>query len=304
MNKIIEIRNLNKSFGNIKAVNDLSFDVAEGELFAFLGVNGAGKSTTINIICGQLSYDSGSVIIDADNLNSNSQSIKNALGIVFQNSVLDKALTVYDNLESRAALYGIYGNKFKARLNELAELLDFKDLLKRTVGKLSGGQLRRIDIARALLHNPKILILDEPTTGLDPQTRKTLWNVISILRKEKNMTVFLTTHYMEEAAEADYIVIIDSGKITAKGTPLELKNTYTGDFITLYGAKDSEIELLNCSYEKIHDTVYRVSVENTEAATKLILKYPEIFRDYEITKGKMDDVFLAVTGKKLSGGET
>ncbi|MCI9641591.1 MAG: ABC transporter ATP-binding protein [Eubacterium sp.] len=303
MNKIIEIRNLNKSFGNIKAVNDLSFDVAEGELFAFLGVNGAGKSTTINIICGQLSYDSGSVIIDADNLNSNSQSIKNALGIVFQNSVLDKALTVYDNLESRAALYGIYGNKFKARSNELAELLDFKDLLKRTVGKLSGGQLRRIDIARALLHNPKILILDEPTTGLDPQTRKTLWNVISILRKEKNMTVFLTTHYMEEAAEADYVVIIDSGKITAKGTPLELKNTYTGDFITLYGAKDSEIELLNCSYEKIHDTVYRVSVENTEAATKLILKYPEIFRDYEITKGKMDDVFLAVTGKKLSGGE-
>ncbi len=303
MNKIIEIRNLNKSFGNIKAVNDLSFDVAEGELFAFLGVNGAGKSTTINIICGQLSYDSGSVIIDADNLNSNSQSIKNALGIVFQNSVLDKALTVYDNLESRAALYGIYGNKFKARLNELAELLDFKDLLKRTVGKLSGGQLRRIDIARALLHNPKILILDEPTTGLDPQTRKTLWNVISILRKEKNMTVFLTTHYMEEAAEADYVVIIDSGKITAKGTPLELKNTYTGDFITLYGTKNSEIELLNCSYEKIHDTVYRVSVENTEAATKLILKYPEIFRDYEITKGKMDDVFLAVTGKKLSGGE-
>ena len=302
MNKIIEIRNLNKSFGNIKAVNDLSFDVAEGELFAFLGINGAGK-TTINIICGQLSYDSGSVIIDADNLNSNSQSIKNALGIVFQNSVLDKALTVYDNLESRAALYGIYGNKFKARSNELAELLDFKDLLKRTVGKLSGGQLRRIDIARALLHNPKILILDEPTTGLDPQTRKTLWNVISILRKEKNMTVFLTTHYMEEAAEADYVVIIDSGKITAKGTPLELKNTYTGDFITLYGAKDSEIELLNCSYEKIHDTVYRVSVENTEAATKLILKYPEIFRDYEITKGKMDDVFLAVTGKKLSGGE-
>ncbi len=303
MNKIIEIRNLNKSFGNIKAVNDLSFDVAEGELFAFLGVNGAGKSTTINIICGQLSYDSGSVIIDADNLNSNSQSIKNALGIVFQNSILDKALTVYDNLENRAALYGIYGNKFKARLNELAELLDFKDLLKRTVGKLSGGQLRRIDIARALLHNPKILILDEPTTGLDPQTRKTLWNVISILRKEKNMTVFLTTHYMEEAAEADYVVIIDSGKITAKGTPLELKNTYTGDFITLYGTKNSEIELLNCSYEKIHDTVYRVSVENTEAATKLILKYPEIFRDYEITKGKMDDVFLAVTGKKLSGGE-
>ncbi|MDE5670304.1 MAG: ABC transporter ATP-binding protein [Eubacterium sp.] len=303
MNKIIEIRNLNKSFGNIKAVNDLSFHVDEGELFAFLGINGAGKSTTINIICGQLSYDSGSVIIDGNSLSNNSKDIKNALGIVFQNSVLDKALTVYDNLESRAALYGIYGSNFKARLNELAELLDFKDLLKRTVGKLSGGQLRRIDIARALLHNPRILILDEPTTGLDPQTRKTLWNVISILRKEKNMTVFLTTHYMEEAAEADYVVIIDSGRISAKGTPLELKNAYTGDFITFYGTNDSEIASLGCPYEKIHDTVYRVSVENTEAATKLILKYPEIFRDYEITKGKMDDVFLAVTGKKLSGGE-
>lgn len=301
MNNIIEIRNLNKSFGDIKAVNNLSFDVKEGELFAFLGVNGAGKSTTINIICGQLRYDSGSIIIDGNNINN--KNTKNALGIVFQNSVLDKALTVYDNLESRAALYGIYGSKFKARLNELAELLDFKDLLKRTVGKLSGGQLRRIDIARALLHNPKILILDEPTTGLDPQTRKTLWNVISMLRKEKNMTVFLTTHYMEEAAEADYVVIIDSGKISAKGTPLELKNAYTGDFITLYGAKDSEIKLLGCAYEKLRDSVCRVSVENTESATKLILKYPEIFRDYEITKGKMDDVFLSVTGKKLSGGE-
>lgn len=302
MKNIIEIRNLNKSFGNIKAVNDLSFHVKEGELFAFLGVNGAGKSTTINIICGQLNYDSGNVVIDGNNLNKSENSIKSALGIVFQNSVLDKALTVYDNLESRAALYGIYGKKFKERLNELAVLLDFKDLLKRTVGKLSGGQLRRIDIARALLHNPKILILDEPTTGLDPQTRKILWNVISILRKEKNMTVFLTTHYMEEAAEADYVVILDSGSISAEGTPLELKNAYTGDFITLYGADETEIKMLESPYEKIRDT-YRVSVENTEAATKLILKYPEIFRDYEITKGKMDDVFLAVTGKKLSGGE-
>lgn len=303
MNSIIKIRNLNKSFGSIKAVNDLSFDVHEGELFAFLGVNGAGKSTTINIICGQLGYDSGSVVIDGNSLSGNSKDIKSALGIVFQNSVLDKALTVYDNLESRAALYGIYGSRFRARLNELAELLDFKDLLKRTVGKLSGGQLRRIDIARALLHSPKILILDEPTTGLDPQTRKTLWNVISILRKEKNMTVFLTTHYMEEAAEADYVVIIDSGRISAKGTPLELKNAYTGDFITLYGTTDSEVSLLGCPYEKINDSAYRVSVENTETATKLILQYPQVFRDYEITKGKMDDVFLAVTGKKLLGGE-
>lgn len=302
MNNIIEIHNLNKSFGDVRAVSNLSFNVRKGELFAFLGVNGAGKSTTINIICGQLGMDSGNVIIDGYSLNENPKGIKNALGVVFQNSVLDKALTVYDNLESRAALYGIYGKAFKARLSELARLLDFADLLKRTVGKLSGGQLRRIDIARALLHNPKILILDEPTTGLDPQTRQTLWNVISTLRKEKNMTVFLTTHYMEEAAEADYVVILDSGKISAEGTPLELKNTYTGDFITLYGISESEVKQLGRPYEKMRDS-YRVSVENTEKATELILRYPDVFTDYEIVKGKMDDVFLSVTGKKLVGGE-
>ena len=301
MKNIIEIHHLNKSFGEIQAVQNLSFRVKEGELFAFLGVNGAGKSTTINIICGQLSPDSGSVVIDGYDLSRNVDSIKSALGVVFQNSVLDKKLSVFDNLESRAALYGIHGDAFQSRLCELAKLLDFEDLLKRTVGKLSGGQRRRIDIARALLHNPKILILDEPTTGLDPQTRKTLWNVISDLRREKNMTVFLTTHYMEEAAEADYVVILDSGKISAEGTPLELKNAYTGDFITLYGIDVPEVEKLGKTYEKIRDA-YRVSVENTEAATELIIKYPDIFRDYEITKGKMDDVFLAVTGKKLTGG--
>lgn len=302
MNNIIEIHNLNKSFGDVRAVSNLSFNVRKGELFAFLGVNGAGKSTTINIICGQLGMDSGNVIIDGCSLNENPKGIKNALGVVFQNSVLDKALTVYDNLESRAALYGIYGKAFKARLSELARLLDFEGLLKRTVGKLSGGQLRRIDIARALLHNPKILILDEPTTGLDPQTRQTLWNVISTLREEKNMTVFLTTHYMEEAAEADYVVILDSGKISAEGTPLELKNTYTGDFITLYGISESEVKQLGRPYEKMRDS-YRVSVENTQKATQLILRYPDVFTDYEIVKGKMDDVFLSVTGKKLVGGE-
>lgn len=302
MNNIIEIHNLNKSFGDVRAVSNLSFNVKKGELFAFLGVNGAGKSTTINIICGQLGMDSGNVIIDGYSLNENPKGIKNALGVVFQNSVLDKALTVYDNLESRAALYGIYGKAFKSRLSELARLLDFENLLKRTVGKLSGGQLRRIDIARALLHNPKILILDEPTTGLDPQTRQTLWSVISTLRNEKNMTVFLTTHYMEEAAEADYVVILDSGKISAEGTPLELKNTYTGDFITLYGISENEVKQLGRPYEKMRDS-YRVSVENTEKATELILRYSDVFTDYEIVKGKMDDVFLSVTGKKLVGGE-
>ena len=245
--------------------------------------------------------DSGTVQLSGVDLDSDPDSIKRNLGVVFQNSVLDKELSVQDNLQSRAALYGIRGKAFRERLAELAGLLEFDDLLKRTVGKLSGGQRRRIDIARALIHSPKILILDEPTTGLDPQTRSTLWQVIGDLRKNEGMTVFLTTHYMEEAADADYVVILDSGMIAAEGTPLELKNTYTGDFITVYGAKESQIKQLGAPYETIRDA-YRVSVPNTAAATELILKYPDIFRDYEITKGKMDDVFLAVTGKKLIGG--
>lgn len=298
---MLEIKNLNKSFGDVRAVQNLSFQVEEGELFAFLGVNGAGKSTTIHILCGQLAKDSGTVMIDSQELDKHVDVIKSKLGVVFQNSVLDQALTVRDNLECRAALYGITGAALKTRLAELAHMLDFETLLKRTVGKLSGGQRRRIDIARALLHHPKILILDEPTTGLDPQTRKILWNVIADLRKTEHMTVFLTTHYMEEAADADHVVILDSGKLIAEGTPLELKNAYTGDFITLYGVEEDTVRSLGAPYEPVGDA-YRLSVPNTAAATELILRHPDIFRDYEITKGKMDDVFLSVTGKKLAGG--
>ncbi len=302
MKNIIEIDHLQKSFGDVHAVNDLSFRVKEGELFAFLGINGAGKSTTINIMCGQLAKDSGSISICDTDMDKDSDSVKRALGVVFQGSVLDRDLSVYDNLESRAALYGICGAAFKARFAELSEMLDFADLRKRAVGKLSGGQRRRIDIARALLHRPKILILDEPTTGLDPQTRSTLWSVIGNLRKNEGLTVFLTTHYMEEAADADYVVILDHGKIAAEGTPLQLKNTYTGDFISLYGISESDIKKLGAPYEAVGDA-YRVAVPDTAAATALIMKYPELFRDYEIVKGKMDDVFLTVTGKKLTGGD-
>lgn len=298
---IIKISNLNKSYGEVRAVQDLSLKVKEGELFAFLGVNGAGKSTAISIMCGQLAKDSGKVIIDDLDLDFDMSKIKNKLGVVFQNSVLDKALTVKDNLESRAALYGINGKAFKNRLSELSQLLEFDDLLGRAVGKLSGGQRRRIDVARALLHEPKILILDEPTTGLDPQTRKLLWNVISGLKDKNKMTVFLTTHYMEEASDADYVVILDGGRISAEGTPRELKNEYTGDFITLYGVDEKQVKKIFSDYEYLRGA-YRIAVPNTSEATKLIIKYPEIFEDYEIVKGKMDDVFLSVTGKKLLGG--
>ena len=298
---IIKISHLNKSFGEVKAVNDLSFRVKKGELFAFLGVNGAGKSTTISILCGLLKKDSGTVQVNGIETDKAGAQTKRMLGVVFQDSVLDKPLTVKENLMSRAALYGITGNAFDKRLQELVEILDFDEFLNRPVGKLSGGQRRRIDMARALLHRPEILILDEPTTGLDPQTRNLLWQVIGRLQKEEKMTVFLTTHYMEEAADADYVILLDQGKIAAEGTPLQLKNTYTGDFITLYGVEEADLQKLGTPIEKLRDA-YRVSVPNTAAATKLILQHPEMFRDYEITKGKMDDVFLAVTGKKLTGG--
>ena len=302
MGNIIEIKNLRKSFGTITAVNDISFCVGEGELFAFLGVNGAGKSTTISIMCNTVKKDSGDVLINGLDSSAHPEKIKRDIGVVFQSSVLDKVLTVRDNLQSRAALYGICGKDFEQRLSELCDLLDIGDLLERTVGKLSGGQRRRIDIARAIFHEPKILILDEPTTGLDPQTRQKLWSVIASLRKNKNVTVFLTTHYMEEAADADHIVIIDGGKIVAEGTPHELKNRFTRDFITIYGCSEEQIKLLNKEYQ-FNGNIARITVESTQEATALIVKFPEIFKDYEITKAKMDDVFLAATGKSLSSDD-
>lgn len=301
MEHIIEIRELDKSFKDVHAVNKLSFNVKSGELFAFLGVNGAGKSTTISIMCGTLSKDSGEVIIDGKNIDNDMQEITRELGVVFQNSVLDGALSVKDNLYYRASLYGIFNEEANKRITELAKILDFENLLNRTVSKLSGGQRRKIDVARALIHKPKILILDEPTTGLDPQTRKTLWNVIENCRKNENMTIFLTTHYMEETTEADYVVILDGGKIVAEGTPIELKNKYTGDFITLYNVLEDDVKNLNVKYKTLKDCI-KIETKDTKEARDLILKYPNLFKDFEITKGKMDDVFLAVTGKKLVGG--
>lgn len=297
---IIDIKDLDKSFKNVHAVDHLSFHVKKGEFFAFLGINGAGKSTTISIMTGISKKDGGQVYIDGKDIDKDFLPISKEIGVVFQSSVLDPTLSVADNLMSRAALYKIYGKEFKKKLNELAERFQFGDLLKRQVGKLSGGQRRKIDVARALIHDPKILILDEPTTGLDPQTRKNLWEVITYYRKEKGVTVFLTTHYMEEVSDADYVVILDKGKIVAEGTPLDLKNKYTGDFIVLYQYDEKKIKKLGLPYEKIRDAV-RIEVKDTSEAKKLILEHPDLFTDFEITKGKMDDVFLAATGKKLEG---
>ena len=298
MKTIIEINNLYKSYGKVQAVKNLSFKVKEQEFFSFLGVNGAGKSTTISIICGILEQDSGSILVDGVDISKSKDVIKRKIGVVFQKSVLDKQLTVYDNLKIRASLYEIYDDEFNNKLNELIELLDLEEIINRPIEKLSGGQKRRVDIARALIHDPKILILDEPTTGLDPQTRRAVWNVINKLRVEKGITVFLTTHYMEEAVESNYIVIINKGEIAAEGMPIELKNKYALDYISLYNVTEDEIKTLNKKYEKIPNG-FKITVPCISDATNLIINYPNIFKDYEITKGKIDDVFLNVTGIKL-----
>ena len=298
---VIEIKNLRKTFKDVKAVDDLSFRVEKGELFAFLGVNGAGKSTTINIISGILSKDSGEVYVCGEDIDRNPDVIKSKIGIVFQGSVLDKRLSAYDNLLSRASLYGIFGHDFQKRLDELDRLLGLKDILRRPLVKLSGGQRRRVDIARALIHNPELLILDEPTTGLDPQTRQTVWNVIEQLRKEQGLTVFLTTHYMEEAAVADYVVILDGGKKVAEGTPHDLKTQYASDFIRFYKNLDkAEKTFTKLGYAVKRERDYvEVDVENTAKVVELMHDNEDLFQDFEVLKGNMDVVFLRVTGKSI-----
>lgn len=298
---VIKINNLSKSFKDVKAVDDLSFSVREGELFAFLGVNGAGKSTTINIISGILKRDGGTVKVCGEDIDGNAALIGQKIGIVFQNSVLDKRLSALDNIKSRAAMYGIFGEDFKNELAELTELLDLEDILKRPLVKLSGGQKRRIDIARALVNNPELLILDEPTTGLDPKTRQTVWNVIEKYRKERGLAVLLTTHYMEESAVADYVVIIDGGKKVAEGTPHDLKNRYATDIIRFYKHLDEAENLfvgLGNAVKRERDFL-EVEVKGTNVIAGYISKYPQLFGDFEVLKGNMDNVFLKVTGKDI-----
>lgn len=294
---IIKIENLEKSFGKTKAVRKINLEVYEGSLFAFLGINGAGKSTTISMMYGGLKIDSGRITICGQDVATHLDKIKNQIGVVFQDSVLDKTLTVYENLKFRAGFYGIFGQEFKARYQELEKLFDLAEIKDQKIQKLSGGQKRRVDIARAIIHQPKILILDEPTTGLDPGTRSKVWRIISKLREDFKMTIFLTTHYMEEAADADYVTILDKGRIIAEGTPLELKTQYATDILHLYGVEEKDVKKLKLPYQKIHKD-FQIKVKNSAVVTQLIVKNPELFQDFELIKSTLDDVFLAVTKSK------
>ena len=303
--KILEIEHLSKSYGDVRAVNDISFHIDEGEFFSFLGVNGAGKSTTINIITTVLPKDSGKVVVFGADIDRDPMKVREKIGIVFQNSVLDGRLSVYDNLSSRAALYGFYGEDKKKRIATIAEALELREFLKRPYSKLSGGQRRRTDIARALINTPELLILDEPTTGLDPQTRKTVWAAVDRIRRETGMSVLLTTHYMEESAAADRIIIIDEGRLVAEGSPVELKDRYSSDTVRLFvprsDAVDNMLLASGCGYT-YDNNFYKISVGGSREALEFLNAHPEFTADFEVVKGDMDDVFLNVTGKKLEGG--
>ena len=298
----ITVKNLTKRYDKTTAVDHISFEVKEGEFFAFLGENGAGKSTTINMLCTIFDKTEGDVQIFDYTLGKDDDKIRENIGIVFQNSVLDGKLTVKENLLTRASYYGISKQEIMKRLNPLMHAFELESIWNRNYEKLSGGQRRRVDIIRALLHDPKILFLDEPTTGLDPMSRKVVWEYIDYLRKEKQMTIFLTTHYMEEVRDADRVVILDKGRIVAEDTPAALKRKYTNTKLIWYVEKCSDNEAvlkgIGHSYETDHYIVPLESKEGFHLSEFLYTNRNKI-RDYEIVKGSMDDVFLHLTGRKL-----
>lgn len=297
MKNIIEITDLTKNYDDFIAVNHINFQVKNGELFAFLGTNGAGKSTTINMICSLLAKTSGKIIVSGFDMDCEAEKIRSCLGVVFQNNVLDDLLTVKENLTLRAQLRGLYDLELSTCLNELKSVFNLSDIWNRPFGKLSGGQKRKCEIAQAILHKPKILILDEPTTGLDPQTRTSIWKLIQDMQEKYGMTVFLTTHYMEEAATADHIVILEKGIIQAEGTPEALKNQYGKDTLKLWfdNLNNGAQQLQTMGYlPKLKTDHLLIAVDNSQEALK-ILKNTTDFYDFELIKGTMDDVFLAVT---------
>jgi len=300
MIKAIEVKNLVKNYENIEAVKSISFDVEKNSFFAFLGPNGAGKSTTINILSTLLDYNSGDVFILGNRLGKDDNIIRTKIGIVLQNSMLDNLLTVKENLSIRASFYGIDKLTLEKRLDEIDEFLEIKSICSQRYGELSGGQKRKADISRALIHWPEILILDEPTTGLDPKSRKDIWALINKLRTAKEITIFLTTHYMEEAIDANKIIVMDNGEILATGSSEELRLKYSNDRIKIIPINGFRQKLID-DHIDFYETnkVINIVLENCFEGLNLVLKYKKYIKDFEILRGDMDDVFLNITGRKL-----
>ena len=299
MEKAIQVDHLVKQYREHTAVNGISFEVGKGEFFSLLGENGAGKSTTINILCTILEKTAGQVKIYGHKLGKDDDRIRDLIGIVFQNSVLDRELTVKENLFTRGSYYGLSRKQVLDRIDPFMEGFELKDIWNRKYDKLSGGQKRRVDIVRALINEPKILFLDEPTTGLDPKSRRMIWDHIRKLREEQTMTIFLTTHYMEETADADQVVILDKGHVIANGTPSDLKSRYTSSRLVWYTEQDPSHEKLldGCvwTYDADHYNVYHIG-----SVTEFLYKNRAVIEDYEILKGTMDDVFLNLTGREMA----
>ncbi len=302
MNPIISVKNFVKSYGNFKAVDDISFEVEEGSIFAFLGPNGAGKSTTINTLCTIFEKTSGTLLIDGKDVTTNKSDVRAAIGVVFQDSTLDAKMTIEENLIMHCVFYHIPKKEVEERIQFVLKLVDLLAERKKVVGALSGGMKRRVEIARGLIHYPKVLFLDEPTTGLDPQTRSHIWEYILKLQRERNITIFLTTHYMEEAEVCDKIAIIDGGKIVAHDTPYALKKQYTKDkaFITTKNEEKLEQLLQEHDLEYVKkEGYYRVDAENIDRLLQVISLQKDDIVDLEIKKGTFNDVFLEITGRKI-----
>ncbi|MBP3386769.1 MAG: ABC transporter ATP-binding protein [Candidatus Methanomethylophilaceae archaeon] len=296
----ISVRGLRKSYGDREAVKGIDFEVPEGSFFAFLGPNGAGKSTTISIICSLMEQDSGEVLLFGND--SSLPEVRRDIGVVFQDSMMDRMLTVRENVTLRGSMYGLTGDDLKDAVSSAISKADAMEFADQRYGQLSGGQRRRADIARALVHSPRILLLDEPTSGLDPQTRKTIWETITTLNRESGMTIFLTTHYMEEASESDDVVIIDHGTIVAHGTPVQLREKYCSDNMVLVPFDMeklcSALDSSGTPYTVVKDVIH-MDIQNTMDALPIIESVKGLISSFEVRMGTLDDAFINITGGEL-----
>lgn len=298
----IEVRNFSKKFGDFTAVDNISFDVEQGTIFAFLGPNGAGKSTTINTLCTIQEKTEGTLKINGNDVSKQKDLVRKDIGIVFQDSTMDGKLTVEENLKLHCDFYKVPKLEMKERIDFVLDLVDIKSRKKSPVDSLSGGMKRRAEIARGLVHFPKVLFLDEPTTGLDPQTRASVWDYIHKLQKQKNITIFLTTHYMDEAEICNQVAIIDGGKIVAHDTPANLKKKYTSTTMKLKTNDTDSLKTyltersIKYSVDKDQVTIYATS---TADVLNISNTFRESIEDIEINKGTLNDVFIAITGKEI-----
>jgi ABC-2 type transport system ATP-binding protein len=304
----IEVRQLAKAFGQLHAVEDVSFTVPHGELFAFLGPNGAGKSTTINILCTLLMPTAGQAWVNGYDVISQRTQVRNSIGLVFQDPTLDEYLTAEQNLRFHAYAYRVPRAVREERIRELLDLVELSDRRKSKVRTFSGGMKRRLEIARGLLHNPTVLFLDEPTLGLDPQTRRYVWDHIHELRRRHGLTIFLTTHYMDEAESADRISIIDHGRIIALGTPDSLKQSLGGDVVTLVAADNqSAAEELKQRYGVapiVEDGTISFNVPQGEKFLPLLCgSFQSPLVSVGVHRPTLDDVFLKLTGRAIRDEE-